>query len=253
MGRRRKTGLDCVMLHAALPSHWKVKQIAKLCRISAVEALGYLVRFFCYSAQHHPDGELTSLSDDLIDASIEYPHRAGDSTGSIPFSAALRHNSVGILVLTRHGKTRIHDWDEYNGRYWKELERDRMRKKSAGKSPENPGVFHRNTPPLLSYPTPTPTPTESSPWTAKPKDFSRILQAVERREITTARKNGLLYKVFPSNDKAVIVLDLGDGQSDQIRLCRPADIEGYEFGPAGAGATPAGRQGERSDHPDAAP
>ena len=228
MGRRRKTGLDCAMLHAAIPSNPKLKRIATLCGISKIEALGYLVSFYCHSAQHHPGGEVTDMSNAEIDDAISFPNAGRpqdqNSENRCTFAEALREKTVGVLVTNKRGKTYIHDWDEYNGKYWKELERDRIRKISAGKQADN----HRKIKDFPPPPTPTPAP---SPAPCKSSDFWGIVKAVKEGKITKAKRGDVAFRVFASNDHNGIVLDAATGNSDQIRVFSPSQLEGYEFLP----------------------
>ena len=225
MSRPRKTGLECVLISVNSCTHWKVKRLAKLCALSHNEAYGCWVKLMCYVGQHHADNDLTMLTDDDINEAAGYVEN-GQAT--MNYAQALQSSDVNVLTRTRRGKLRVNGWDEYNGRYWRQLQRDRARKRVPYSGVENPRkTTGKSSPPYHDRTGPYP---KSSAGKPPKQTFATLLKAVERREVTTARKGKVLYRVFLSNDKNGVVLDAGDGVSDQVRLFSPKQIEGYVFG-----------------------
>ena len=114
-----------IELHQSLPTHKKLLRLTGLLNLKTPAAIGHLTMLWLWALDNAPDGELSSLTERELAQVCQFSaRRAGE------FLDAL----IAAGFLEREGdELRIHDWDDYGGKYQvqREKARERMRKKRA--------------------------------------------------------------------------------------------------------------------------
>jgi hypothetical protein len=123
--------------HAELGQHPKTRRLARLLGVSIPTAIGHLHLLWHFALKYAPDGDLTSFDD------VDLAEGAMWEGGAQVFSAAL--HDAGFIDASAEGEPwaiRLHDWDDYGGKYIERRERnaERMREKRAT------GHYPMNTP-----------------------------------------------------------------------------------------------------------
>jgi hypothetical protein len=101
--------------HQSLRDHPKTNKLIRRLSCSRAEAVGYLHMLWWWALEYAQDGDLSRFDGEEIAVAADYP---GD--GEL-FVAAL--TAAGFLTAEK----RIHDWDDFGGKYLKRREQSRVR------------------------------------------------------------------------------------------------------------------------------
>lgn len=102
-----------------LRDHRKVRKLARQLQIEEAHALGLVVNFWLFALNNWGHGFLDFDTDEIAHACVW----KGDP---VPLTNALI--DCGFIDLLDDNKNlRIHDWDNYGGKYIKQVERNRDR------------------------------------------------------------------------------------------------------------------------------
>lgn len=100
-----------------LRDHRKIRRLARQLEIEQAHALGLVVNFWLFSLNNWAKGYVDQDPDEIAHACVW----SGDSSDLVDalFDAGFLENSNGQWL--------IHDWDNYGGKYIKQVERNRDR------------------------------------------------------------------------------------------------------------------------------
>ena len=98
-----------IEVHTNLPRHGKLLQLQSLLKLTAPQALGHLVLLWIWALENSADGSLGRLNARGLAHICQFSTRRAEE-----FARALE--TSGFLDRDENG-LRIHDWEEYAGRY----------------------------------------------------------------------------------------------------------------------------------------
>ena len=105
--------------HQELREHPKTKRLCRLLGVSRREGVGLLLFLWWWAYDYAPDGDLSGFSDDDIADGIDW--------AGAPDALLAALCEAGWLDVAR----RVHDWDDYAGRWFERRRADAERKRSA--------------------------------------------------------------------------------------------------------------------------
>jgi hypothetical protein len=127
-----------VQSHSNLRTHPKLKRAARMAGCSPVEMSGHLHWLWWWALETQPDGDLSVWeAEDIADA-------AGWEGDAHTFVTALLECGPGDKRGFLDPDMRLHDWDEYGGKYRKRSESARNAAKARWESAENAGTEPSN-------------------------------------------------------------------------------------------------------------
>lgn len=154
-------GLDYVGIAPGIAKDTKIALIATALRKDRYWVAGHFPAFFGEVAEHAPDGNLSSVPDDLLD----------DWAGGVRGWGALVRQHLCV-------DGQLEAWWKYNGRALENLERDRRRKSERRREDDGKSVeIPRNVPARSEDYTVTDTDTDTSPNGEENKHSARDLEA----------------------------------------------------------------------------
>lgn len=103
-------------LHAKLPNHPKVQDLADALEINVAQAVGHLVMLWCWCFQYAKDGALTGLRERTLAQACGWFGIPGDFVKAMV--------DTGWLDRTGHVLI-VHDWADYGGKMLKRAEANR--------------------------------------------------------------------------------------------------------------------------------
>jgi len=108
-----------IEFHQSLPTHRKLLRLTGALGIRVPAALGHLALLWLWALDNAPDGSLRGVSEKELARVCQFPaRRAAD------FAAALA--AAGFVDETADG-ARIHDWEDYGGKYQRKREMGKKR------------------------------------------------------------------------------------------------------------------------------
>ncbi len=123
-----------IEVHTNLPRHDKTLQLQSLLKLNTPQALGHLLLLWIWALENSPDGSLRRLDARGLARTCQFNvRRAEEFTEALVASGFLDRGEGGL---------RIHDWEEYAGRYNVIRQRNARRQKEYRE--RNAGVDARN-------------------------------------------------------------------------------------------------------------
>lgn len=108
-----------VEAHQALDSHPKTKKAARLANVDRVAMLGYLLRFWWWTLDYAPDGDLSRWTVADIEDGVEWAGEPG-----LLFDSLCEAGFIDDRV-------RVHDWQDYGGKLLEKRRADAERKRNS--------------------------------------------------------------------------------------------------------------------------
>ncbi|MBR1456856.1 MAG: hypothetical protein IJ594_06820, partial [Oscillospiraceae bacterium] len=125
-----------IELHQTVRDHQKTLRLRERLRLRPSQAVGHLCFLWLWALDNAPEGDLSGLPSVVLARAADFPLRRADA-----FVDAL----VEVGFLERDGaRLRIHDWEEYAGRYRELREKNRARQKRYRERNANVRVTNAN-------------------------------------------------------------------------------------------------------------
>jgi hypothetical protein len=102
-----------------LRDHRKIRKLSRELQIEQAHALGLVVNFWLFALNNWGHGFLDNDSEEIAHACV-WPHDPDVLTKALI-------DCGFIEKMTNENALRIHDWDNYGGKYIKQVERNRDR------------------------------------------------------------------------------------------------------------------------------